>query len=94
MRWLALSQQLDSLRRCEEALSDRERRVLELLSKGALNKTIAVDLRLSVRMIETYRASLMKKFSAKTAPELAAKFARLQAHVELADWVPSFRDRS
>lgn len=77
-RWHNLQQRFKLLRGYERKLSPQERRVLVLVAKGVLNKVIARRLDLSVRMIETHRARLLKKFEASTAPELAAKYAELQ----------------
>jgi len=76
--WHKMHQRLKLLRGYERTLSPQERRVLTLVSKGVLNKVIARRLDLSVRMIETHRARLLKKFEAGTAPELAAKYSELQ----------------
>jgi FixJ family two-component response regulator len=53
-----------------ERLTPGEHAVLELLIEGKSNKTIAVDLELSVRTIEVRRAKLMKKMKAQSLAEL------------------------
>jgi two-component system, LuxR family, response regulator FixJ len=53
-----------------EHISSGERDVLELLIEGKSNKTIAVELNLSVRTIEVRRAKLMKKMEAESLAEL------------------------
>ena len=53
-----------------EALSGREREVLEGLLAGHQNKTIAFDLGISSRTIEIYRANLMTKMEAKSLSDL------------------------
>ncbi len=52
------------------ALSKREREVLEGLVAGKPNKTIAFDLGISPRTVEIYRANLMTKMSANSLSDL------------------------
>ena len=51
-------------------LSQRERQVFEGLVAGGTNKTIAKDLDLSPRTVETHRAHLMDRLGVKTLAEL------------------------
>ena len=53
-----------------ESLTDREREVLELLTKGKQNKQIAQDLGVSPRTIEIHRARVMEKMDAHSIAEL------------------------
>jgi len=53
-----------------DALSDRERQVLDGLVAGHPNKTIAYDLQLSPRTVEVHRANLMTKMAAGSLSEL------------------------
>jgi two-component system, LuxR family, response regulator FixJ len=53
-----------------EALSGRERQVLEGLVAGRANKIIAFDLGISPRTVEIYRANLMTKMRAATLSDL------------------------
>jgi two-component system, LuxR family, response regulator FixJ len=53
-----------------EALSGRERQVLEGLVAGRPNKIIAFDLGISPRTVEIYRANLMTKMHAASLSEL------------------------
>lgn len=53
-----------------EALSSREREVLEGLVAGKPNKIIAYDLGISPRTVEIYRANVMTKMDANSLPEL------------------------
>jgi two-component system response regulator FixJ len=52
------------------SLSERERQVLDGLIAGAANKTIALDLGISPRTVEVYRANVMSKMQAKSLSEL------------------------
>lgn len=51
-------------------LSLRERQVLEGLAAGGTNKTIAIQLSLSPRTVETYRAQLMDRLGVRTLADL------------------------
>ncbi|HEX8512030.1 MAG TPA: response regulator FixJ [Allosphingosinicella sp.] len=53
-----------------EALSERERQVLEGLIEGKPNKIIAFDLGISARTVEIYRANVMTKMQAGSLSEL------------------------
>lgn len=64
-----------------EALSTREKQVLDGLLAGHPNKTIAYDLSLSPRTVEVHRANVMTKMGANSLSELVrmsmlAKIAR------------------
>ena len=52
------------------SLSDREIQVLKGVVQGQANKTIALELTLSPRTVEVYRAGLMNKMQAKSLAEL------------------------
>jgi FixJ family two-component response regulator len=64
-------------------LSSRERAVFELLCDGLANKVIADKLKLSLRTVEAYRASVMEKTNVSSIADivrlqlLAAKLGRL-----------------
>jgi len=51
-------------------LSGREQEVLALLAEGMTNREIAQHLQISVRTIETYRKSIMKKLNIFSVAEL------------------------
>jgi RNA polymerase sigma factor (sigma-70 family) len=53
-----------------ESLTEREREVLELLTKGRQNKQIAQELGVSPRTIEIHRARVMEKMDAQSIAEL------------------------
>jgi two-component system response regulator FixJ len=52
-----------------QALTPRERDVLDGLAKGLPNKTIAYDLGISPRTVEIHRANLMSKLEVKSLSE-------------------------
>ena len=53
-----------------EALTAREREVIQLLAEGGSSKSIAALLGLSAKTVETHRASIMKKLEAKSLADL------------------------
>lgn len=55
---------------CLAQLTSREREILELLFAGHANRVIADRLGLSVRTVESHRASIMAKMEAETLGEL------------------------
>jgi FixJ family two-component response regulator len=52
------------------SLTPREREVLDLLTSGKANKTMALDLGLSQRTVEIHRAHVMEKMGAKSVAQL------------------------
>jgi two-component system response regulator FixJ len=53
-----------------EALSNRERQVLDRVVAGQANKVIAFELGISPRTVEVYRANLMTKMQAAGLSDL------------------------
>ena len=53
-----------------EALSAREREVLQLIAEGFSAKEIASDLGISPKTVEAHRTSVMRKLGARKATEL------------------------
>ena len=53
-----------------EALSDREFLILRRLGAGKTVKAIATELSLSVPMVSTYRARVLKKMGMRTTAEV------------------------
>lgn len=51
-------------------LSDRERMVLERLAQGHTNQSIAEELDLSVKTVESYRARLLRKLGLRTRADI------------------------
>lgn len=59
-----------------DALTPRERQVLELAVTGKLNKEIAAELGIGQRTVETHRAKMMKKMACRSMVELMRKLHR------------------
>ncbi len=62
----------DPERSLEDEISERERDVLRLLALGHTNREIARTLYLSVRTVESHRASLLRKLGLSSRAELVA----------------------
>lgn len=71
----------EQVRQRIESLSERERQVLSRVVTGQPNKTIALELGISPRTVEVYRAGLMGKMQARNLPELV----RMVMSVDFAD---------
>lgn len=56
-------------------LTQREREVAILTCRGLTSKEIGLDLGLSYRTVEEYRARLLRKFGARKLAELVAKLS-------------------
>jgi two-component system response regulator NreC len=52
------------------ALSERERQIMGRVAEGYTNSQIADELRLGIKSVETYRASVMEKLGLKSRSEL------------------------
>ena len=61
---------VDNTQAALEALSERERDVLQLLALGYTNQEIAARLYISVRTVDTHRAHIMLKLGLETRAEL------------------------
>ena len=57
------------LRRYAE-LSERQRQVMELATKGRTNKEIGAEIGISPRTVEIYRARVMERMGAPTLADL------------------------
>ncbi len=53
-----------------ETLSDRELQVLKRLAEGRTSKVIALDLHISTKTVDTYRARLLTKLELETTADL------------------------
>jgi FixJ family two-component response regulator len=58
-------------------LTSRERQVMELLAKGNSSKSIASSLNISVRTVEGYRRTVLRKMGVDSAAQLAGTVAKL-----------------
>lgn len=54
----------------EVTLTERERKVLQLLSDGKASKEIALSLHISTKTVDTHRRQIMNKVNIFTVPEL------------------------
>lgn len=62
-----LKSKLDDL---DDDLSHREREIVQLVAEGRINKQIGCDLDISVKTVESHRASAMRKLSTRTTADL------------------------
>jgi FixJ family two-component response regulator len=69
-----------ALRDLYNALTDRERQVLTLVTKGMMNKQVAAELGLSEITVKVYRGQLMKKMSARSLADLVRMSETLGLH--------------
>ena len=68
---LAQHNESNSLQTRLDGLTDRERRVMQLVVGGLPNKLVADQLDISVRTVEVHRARVFDKMGVKSAVELA-----------------------
>jgi DNA-binding NarL/FixJ family response regulator len=60
----------DGVESGENAISSREREILQLLAEGKSNKDISDLLNLSIKTVETHRANIMRKLNFKNITDL------------------------
>ena len=60
------------------SLTHREREVVQQIAEGRINKEIAVTLHISVKTVETHRASAMRKLKLRTTADLVRYAVRNQ----------------
>ena len=53
-----------------QTLTPREKQIMALVTGGAKNKSIARDLDISIKTVETHRAKVMRKMAAKSIANL------------------------
>jgi DNA-binding NarL/FixJ family response regulator len=60
----------DGIRQPGGALSAREREIVQLIAEGRSNKEVAARLKISVKTVETHRATIMRKLGVNSVVEL------------------------
>ncbi|MFB5650583.1 response regulator [Leptospira wolffii] len=71
--------QIEEAREAVQKLTKREKDILAHLAKGKLNREIAENLELSVRTVETHRASILKKLQIENTVELTRLLVQLKS---------------
>lgn len=59
-------------------MTAREREVMDLVVRGLANKSVAIELAISVRTVEIHRARVMEKMAVKSLSELVRAALRLE----------------
>ena len=62
----------------EDLLSSREQSVVQLIAEGHTNKSVGKVLNLSVKTVETHRASAMRKLGISSTAELVRYAIRVK----------------
>ena len=74
----AVLSERNAIRSRRDALTGREREVMELVVRGCANKVIAGDLKLSQRTVEIHRARVMEKMEASSLAHLVRMVLELE----------------
>lgn len=69
----------DSLKARYDALTPREREIMDLVVAGRSNKAVAAELDISSRTVEVHRSRIMKKLRVKTLADLVQAGLQLQS---------------
>jgi FixJ family two-component response regulator len=80
-----------ALRDLYDDLSDRERQVMTLVTKGLMNKQVAAELGLSEITVKVYRGQVMKKMSARSLVDLVCMSETLGLHRAAVRAAPNIR---
>lgn len=78
---LELRLRMAKLQACNEQLSDRQHRVVDLVLEGHLNKRIATLIGVSQRTIENERAEILDIFQVRNAVELATRVTEYRGFI-------------
>ena len=76
-----------------DSLSDRERQVFRMLSRGKTNKEIALELGISHKTVETYHTRLYQKLDIHHVVGLLRYAVRIGV-IDFEEWVVSYRPSS
>ncbi|HUA76524.1 MAG TPA: response regulator transcription factor [Acetobacteraceae bacterium] len=80
--WLDAEEALAELRSRFATLTPRERKVMELVVTGRLNKQIAGDIGISEITVKVHRGQVMRKMQARSLPDLTRMADRLELRRE------------
>jgi len=72
------NRELDSLRSSFDALTSREKEIMELVVTGSPSKVIGMKLGISSKTVDIHRSSIMKKLNVRNIAELVQRRLALQ----------------